>query len=480
MPAAVRNGSRSRGENGQKSQRLSLFLRSSVFDFLLVLIVSTGLVYTVSYGFNSAPDLRGNVLLEAGVCAVLLIVLFAGAWSKRALLPCAICYLVLAAIVLALLGASEPAGTPFFANGQVNDVEGNYYVFGLVLVLVPLVTYLLSRRTWGVAILFILGVLACAVIQFFYRDWISSQPGVLASLVVYLGCGACYINQRYRASVYSAKRIGRAVFGGACGFSLVTALICLLVGVAVFFGIIAGLNLSTPNFKPFQDYYQRPVVEYTGVYSRKEIVNPDIKTSNINEDKKNDTRKNAEGGTQQDTETQNGTSASQEEKASKSPNGYDSSDWNQQFQTIGYNLSDWHNLVLIALVVAAIIAVIVLRRRQRTRRLEKIADKPVSEQVIWIYEFLLTRFKRLGIRKPESLTPMEFALASANQLEPYVDLTTKTDFLQVTLAYMRAGYGDERATKEDLKRVKSYYRTFYKNVSKQVGKVKWLWKFWRI
>ena len=56
---------------GKTNGRMRLFLRSSAFDFLLVLVLSCALVFTVSYGFESAPDLRGNLALEAGVCAML-------------------------------------------------------------------------------------------------------------------------------------------------------------------------------------------------------------------------------------------------------------------------------------------------------------------------------------------------------------------------------------------------------------------------
>jgi hypothetical protein len=93
---------------------------------------------------------------------------------------------------------------------------------------------------------------------------------------------------------------------------------------------------------------------------------------------------------------------------------------------------------------------------------------------------LLTSFARLGVKKPDSLTPMEFALASAHQLEPYADAATQTDFLQVTLGYLRAAYGNGAATDDDLARAKRYYRTFYKRVARQVGKLRWLWKFWHL
>ena len=109
--------------------RRQLFLRSSIFDFVLVLILSTALVFTISYGFESAPSLRSNFLLEAAICAVLLLALFAGSWSKKAVVLAAGLYIVLAAIIVFVFAQLMPFGTSVFVDGQVNDVADNTVVF---------------------------------------------------------------------------------------------------------------------------------------------------------------------------------------------------------------------------------------------------------------------------------------------------------------------------------------------------------------
>ena len=49
--------------NEKAPSRLRLFLRAAVGDFTLVLVASVGLVLTVSFGFESAPVLRGNTFV---------------------------------------------------------------------------------------------------------------------------------------------------------------------------------------------------------------------------------------------------------------------------------------------------------------------------------------------------------------------------------------------------------------------------------
>ena len=275
-----------------------------MFDYLLVLVVSVALVFTVSYGFNSAPDLRGNVPFIAGVCAVLLLPLYAGGWSKRAVPIAAGVYVVLAVAAVAVISSMSPEAVDLFADGQVNDVENNFAVFGIVCVVVPPIVYLLSRRTWGVAVLFFLGVLACGAIQFLYRDWISSQPGTTAALVAYVGMGALFMVQGYRDGVMKSRIVKRTSFIGAFAFGVVGALACLGVGVAVFFGVVSGLGLSTVDAKPFEDYYSRPVVEYDGTFEQQQVYDPNLGTSNLSDEV--DTTNDDESGSDSSEETESG------------------------------------------------------------------------------------------------------------------------------------------------------------------------------
>ncbi len=458
-------------------KRLQLFLRSSAFDFLLVLVLSVALVFTISYGFESAPDLRGNLALETGVCALLLAALFAGSWSKKAVVGAAAAYIVLAVLVIFAISSLSPDPQPLFVDGQVNDAAGNYTVFGIVAVVVPALCYLLSRRTWGVAVLFVLAVLACATIQFLYRDWTSAQPGTAASMVVYLSCGACYVNQRYRQNTFKAHYAKAGSFGGAAAFSVLVAGICLLAGAAIFAAVVAPLGLTTPNIKPFQDTYQRPVIEYSGIYSEQQIDSP-FNRSNRTNDEDKDTHDEADNGQTQDEDT--GLSENDRKTpTSATSSSFDLSSWSEQFQTVAYDLTNWTTLFVVVVLVCIAVAAVGVRHSMRERRLKRIAEKPASWQVAWIYQFLMGRFRRLGIRRPDNLTPLEFSLAYAPRLEPFADAKTQTDFFQATLLYTRAAYGSG-ATADDLSRMRGFYRSFYKAVPREVGRLKWLWKFWRV
>ena len=51
--------------------------------------------------------------------------------------------------------------------------------------------------------------------------------------------------------------------------------------------------------------------------------------------------------------------------------------------------------------------------------------------------------------------------------------------VQATLAYTRTAYGGG-ATADDLARMRAFYRSFYRGVPHELGRLRWLWKFWRI
>ncbi len=465
--------------SAQAPSRRALFLRAAFFDFLLALLVSTALVFTVSYGFESAADLRGNVLLEAGVCAAMLAVLYAGGWSKRAMVFSAATYLAASVVLMAVFSALMPSGTELFSNGAVNDVSDNYVVFAFILAAVPLVVYLLSRRTWGVAVLLLLGALACGTVQFLYREWMTDQPGIAAAMAVYVGIGALFVVQGYRQGVLKARRVKETAFLQAFLFGIAMSVLCVLAATGLFAGVISGLGFGTVNIKPFEDYYSKPIVYYEGVYDEQQIEDPDKPTNQTNDETK-ETDENTDASEEQESDNSSGDSDSPSAVQSIM-NVLDQNDWNQQFEAISYQIP-LSAKILLALVPPALIALAVwLRLRVRKRRLQKLADKPLSERTVALFDFFVDRFEKLGIERPESQTPMEFAIASNLRLAPYARNASNTNFLDLTLAYQRAVYGEGDVGEEQYARAVDYYRAFFKNAHRQTGTAKWiLWRFWRI
>ena len=462
----------------RKPSRLNLFLRASVFDYVLVLVVSAALVFTVSYGFYSAPELRENVALIAIVCAVLLVPLYAGAWSKRAIVVAAIVYIVLAAAAVMAISAMSPESVDLFVDGQINDVENNYAVFALVCVVVPPIVYLLSRRTWGVAALMFATVLACGSVQFLYRDWISTQPGTIAAIIAYAGVGALFMVQGYRQGVMRSHIVKRTSFFGAFAFGVVGSLVCVGIGALAFAGIISGLNLSTVDAKPFEDYFIRPVEEYDGTFEQQQVYDPDLGTSNLTE-------------VTEETKDQQSGAETEEELHGGMGGGFvfvsaivdtlNLDEWNEALDAIRFDMP--LNLrVLLTLVPILIIALIVyLRYYQRKRRLKKIEKYPLPERVALLYNFFMRGFKRLKVDKPATATPLEFALSSAGELAGFTRNASQSDLLGITLIYQRAVYGAGNVTEEDYEYVRDYYLSFFKNAHARMGHPRWaLNGFWRI
>ena len=458
------------------NNRLSLFLRSCVFDYLVVLVVSTALVFTVSYGFNSAPELRQNVAFIAVVCAVLLVPLYAGSWSKRALPFAAGAYVVLAVAAVAVTSSLSPEAVDLFADGQVNDVENNFAVFGIVCVVVPPIVYLLSRRTWGVAVLFFLGVLACGWIQFLYRDWITSQPGTIAALVAYVGMGTLFMVQGYRQGVLRSRIVKKTSFVGAFAFGVIGSLACLGVGALVFFGIIAGLGIETVNAKPFEDYYSRPVVEYDGTFSQQQVYDPNLGTSNLSDeiDETNDD----ESGSDSNQQNESGGGFT---FVSAIVDTLNMDDWSESFEAIRFEMPLSLKVLLVLIPPLVIALIIWLRYRRRAARLRKIEQHPLPERVALLYNFFMSRFKRMKIEKSPAATPLEFALSSSGELAGFMRNDSQADLLGITLIYQRAVYGAGNVSEADYAYVRDYYQAFFKNAHARMGHPRWVLRgFWRI
>lgn len=462
--------------NAAAPSRAATFLRAAVPDFILTLVVAVALTFTVSYAFESAASLRGNVLLEAGICALLLAVLFAGSWSKRALIPAAVGFVVCAAVTVAAIGTG---GTePLFTDAGLNDADGNYALFAFIAVAVTLLTYLLSRRSAGVAVLFVLGMLACGAVQFLYRDWVSTQPGTQAFAVCLCGILMMFIYQTYRSALRGAQHAKTTSFAAAAATAAGIVAVCVAVAFGIYFALIAPLNLSTAQVKLFQDTYQRPVIEYTGVYSEQAVDNPDITTNHVN-DNALETNQDAAGGTLADessTENSNNpiTGIAQQLQAFSADN------WAEQFQTIGYEVIATTVLWVVLVIVLLIAVAVALRLRHRKRWMERIEQQPAAEQVDAVYNRLAKAFSRIGISRPPTLTPLEYALTSRYEYAPFDRNTGGLSFLQATLIYQRVVYGSGNVGEAEAAALRRYYQAFPANARAFVGKLRWMLLFWRV
>lgn len=460
-----------------RSTRVRLWLQSSALDFLLVAVVSVALTYTVSYGFYSAEAYRGNVFLLAALEVPLLLVLFAGSWSKRAVPLSALGAVVLSGVYIGAATAVSP-DPALFAEGGVNDVAGNYTIFALVVCVTTAVTYLLSRRTAGLVFLLVFGVLACGIVQFLWREWIPDLAGIPSFIAVFLGIGMLFVYQCYRQSVYSANRVKRTSFSGAFAYSALIGVVCVAMGAGVF-ALVGAVAPDTIAFKPFESHVSPPVDELAQAYEKQDSKDDD-KTNQTNDDEQ-ETSESDEGGNDARAGGFGILEGSFVQAAAQQMAGYDPNNPDQEIDNIAYLVLTWEAVILAMLIFLVVLAVVSFWRYRRTLRLKRIERKSPSYQAWYLYTFLVERFRRLKLAKPEQLTPLEFAVGFSKPMLPFTRGTDGVDFVDVSSIYQDAAFGGMQPTVEELFQLKAYYRAFFKNARQYVGWPKWvLWKFWRV
>lgn len=460
--------------------RVRLFAQSTAFDFLLVLLVSVALSLTVSYGFNSAAGYRGNAALVCAMVVPILAALYVGTWSKRALAASAIATVVVCGAVIGAAAALSPESM-FSDVGGVQDLDGNYCIFAIVVCVTTVLTFLLSRRTSLLLALLVATVVACGTVQFLYRNWTVGEPGVLVTLAALFGVGMLFVYQCYKQSIYSANRLKRTSFLGAFCFSALVGAACVLVGAAVFYGVVQAADLSTPEIKFFEAYVSPPVDENASAYQKGDTQSDD--TSDNTDDDESAVTGEGEGDRSEESQGMGPGLLSDSfiGDMARSITGYDPDNDDGSTDALQWQTLQLELIIFCALLALLAVLVVSLMRYRRTWRLRRIAKRSNAYQAWYLYTFLLGRFRRLRLRKPDNLTPLEFAVGYERAMLPFTRHADGVDFVEVTSLYEDVAFGGYQPSDEELARLKKYYRAFFKNAREYTGWPKWaLWRFWRI
>lgn len=458
------------GGEGARASKTALFLRACIPDYILCLAVSAALARTVLNAFIVDDSLAGDIVLSCAVMVPTLALLFASSFSRR-LLPLSIGGCVVMLVACAAIGAGMSSGASPLAES-----EGNCLIPLLVWVVVPIIVFLLSRRVWGLAALLLLSVVTCGVVEFLYDGHM-----VVPFIVVVVGVIALFVFQTYRQSIVGSRRVAQTGFGAAFAGACAVAAVSVGIAAAVFFGIIAPLNPPAAELKLFQEHYALETVEFSSVFEDPTGEDPDETTDQTdNDDEQTNDDKSQQNGENDDPTDQNPAQAAGEALTTLA-SAFSMQEEPEDYTGISYNIIRITSLIVFVLIVAAIVAAVLLKRRSRERRLAKLEGLANEQKVVSLYGFFESRLARMGFKRGQALTAGEYAVASYRGMKAFSRDTGNVSFLNVTEVFYRARYGHLEVSDEDYGRVERFYRAFFKNARRYVGWPKWIaWKFWRI
>ena len=448
----------------------SLYLKGAVWDFVLTFAVSLGMCYTLLNCFYVSPDLQYGPV-PAIVCAVVLLALFAGASSKRA---ARIAFpLIAVAMVVSWIAAASM--TP--DAGFLVDNESNYLIFAMCTTLTATGCFALSRSLTGSALLFIAGAFIMGLVEFLYRHFEVAWTLVFVAAVL-----ALIVYRNYQKSLRESSSVKKVAFVPGFAVAAVAGVVAMGLGCGIWFGIIAPLNPPAAEIKLLTEHRALETVRVKGVADIYQVPNLDMTSDETNDGERttDDIKESPNGRPYPAT----GNSQSEDNPEDSSQSGVSFAGINldvpdDAFDFLNYEQVRIALIIAALLLVAAIVAYFLGRRKRRARRLARVRQLPPSEQVAQLYPFLVNKLARLDIVKAPGQTLADYAVANAATMEQF-DTAAGVTFAEVTKDYAAVVYGGYELDQEAADRAGAYYNAFWKACRHKIGNVKYFFKSFRL
>lgn len=463
------------------------YIRAVVGEFVLLLVCSWALEVVVMDGFYVTETLQFGPVPPL-VSAVLLAVLYATAFKQRYLLPGAI---ITAVLIVAVLAASLVLSD---VADVYTDAYGSWFWAAVVLVVVTVGGFLLTRTLVGSGIWFIVCIFSTALVQMMFETG-------------RLGLSAVVLFTSLALLVYRNFRVGQESLDSAVGVSNVANLVVATVPVAalmgiacvVWFAVIAPLSPGVIDAKLIVEYRRENIEQVRGVGNVQMNVNTEMTsdqlvdgdrftTDDLLVDEQADTAISAKALEQAGSPSQSNPDdetggADSEGEAAGSREALDRDSTDSVWDAVSYTqqvplaLIIGLSLALIALVIAMYF---LLRRWHRQKRLERmVASGDAGDQVKLLYLFLLKKLAILGFAVPSGTTLAEFTRDTRINMEQ-IRLETRVPFSVLTDTYLKVAYGAYVPTEEEVAVFVAYYLRFWKAARSYLGNFRYFFRSFRL
>ena len=440
----------------------SRYFKSKVWELLFCAVAASALSYTVCSGFYATRPLQAYPLAIAGISIAITVVLFLIAYNARSAICGGIAFGAVVVAVVWLLAATGPGETP------LDDVEGNYALFAIVVIASTLLVYLGSRTQVLTVVLLVVGVYASETMEYLY--WGNH----VAALLVFMVAGVALMLQKGYQRTVANTSAGRVSFAPIALSALAIGAVALLVGAGVYYFAIAPLDPPNQTVKLFTEYRRIDEIEVRG-------------TGATTAD---------QGG--QSGNLAGGDSVESDESAADDPFDMVQSSFTEMVDNLQDQLGDTGAALqlfppdllalLAALLVAALFALpVLLKKLQRRMRYNRLVKPGGQEAAKNLYRFFLDRFRKLKLARPDEVSLSAYAAGFEQSFERFeapsaerLGVSEGSAFSRLTDLYVRSVYGDERLNDDEVAAFVRYYDSFYRNACRYVGRPRYVFQFFRL
>lgn len=443
------------------------YVKSCVWEFILCVTMFSSLSYMIASGFHVPAGVQHDLLVLLCGTGLATAALFLASYDKKTIGISLIAFF--AAMVLLLIVIQSNASM----RQVFSDQETNPYLYFIILCLVSITGYLLSRTKLGNGIFFVAGMFIAALIQFLYES-----GHIWATLLFIISCGAMQIFKTYKNNALTTQTV-KVDFARTFVISLILMALIVCISAGMFYGIVKPLDPPARELKLITKYMSLEVLEKIGIASEVILTDPNRLTQDT-DDTTQTSRK--EGDEQKDApnESQDGKQEDQEKQQQQDnqANQLDPDQNSKVFYAIKYAAKNVSPLWWMLLPLLLLLAAVLLKLWMRKHWLKKIKDRPPKEQINAFYHFYLKKFRQMGIKKLGEETPLEFAQRAKANLKKFV--VGSTEFQDLTAVFLKCGYGNMEPTKTEYQRYLTFYQGFYPCCRRHLGKFKYILNFFRL
>lgn len=430
-------------------------------QIVLCVIMAVALSYTVQGSFRVSDTLHGNIALGLALCALLQCILFAGVVNAAAKAASYLGWLAvsIAICVVAVFAAGD--------SNPVADVEGNAFCAMVVLCVVNVLVFSLTRKHATCVLLFGAGCFTCGFVQFLYTT------NMLVAAVVFAACSAMMIALRGYLDT-KLTMINAPAGSLANKIALIGVLVplgaCLLACVVVI-GIIMPLNPPHTTIKLFTTYLAYEEINVKTGVELDDSADKTVTSSTIDESLplRTSTDKKTDDYAEQKIENSSANSQKTKDYLSKQYSDVDLSAGFEGLQAIALNKSIPWVLIILGILLVIVLLAFVPPRLVRVMRLAKIKQAPKDKQVEMLYSFFLSRFGKLGFAKPETLSPVQYANLFRERIFPYAGAQDACTFDHLTALLVWQRFAGIQPDEKDLECMYALYEEFYRKCRSELG-----------
>lgn len=446
------------------------YFKSIIGEFIILWMTTWALAYNVECGFVTGDGYLKNPALLMLIVAGVLAVLYAVSYSKRTLvigLPLCIVALVVALVICVVASGGQ---------NVFNDVEGNLFLFVVIAIIVSALCFAASRARWGTIALAVVGAITCCLIEFMYEEY-HAVPMV----IFVLAAMALVIYQQYRRGLKGTDTV-RSAFGSATGLAIGVAAIVGLLGVGIFFVVVAPLNPPAQEIKLFTEYLALEELPRRGTNAELAITDPDL-TSTLTNEEEQEAQQDEEQEDEQDANQDEGTQMNPLSSSMQSVGqavGYAADTTVEAFNLFTSQLKPWQWVLLIILLILLLLSPIFIKKGLRKRFYNNALESSPRDYVKQLYERFMRDFDRMGIKRNAQATPYEYAYNNDKALMDFSENDAGASFALITLIFMKASFGTDPLTAADILACDGFYRSFYRNCRVHVGRLRYVRLFFRL